>query len=213
MLKVGQWVVAVGNPFNLTSTVTAGIVSAKGRDLDIIRGQKTIEEFIQTDAVVNPGNSGGALVNTQGDLVGINTAISSPTGVYAGYSFAIPSNLVSKVVAEIKETGGDIQRGMLGIRIADVDVVKQEGLDVKAAYGVYVADFNTDVYGRKLPSSAEYAGLEIGDVIIKVDDAEIKKGDDLQQAIKFAKVGDTLNVTVDRNGKKKTIPVKLRQGI
>jgi len=214
-VKVGQWVVAVGNPFNLASTVTAGIVSAIGRDLDIIQGLKTIEEFIQTDAVVNPGNSGGALVNTEGALIGINTAISSPTGVYAGYSFAIPSNLVERVVNEIMETGGDIQRGMLGIMIADVPDVKRE-IDVKLAIdeGVYVTNFLIDRYGRKIGySSAESAGVEIGDVILGVNGSNIKDSEDLTQALKFAKIGDTLNLTVFRKGKRKTIPVKLRRGI
>lgn len=215
-VKIGQWVVAVGNPFNLTSTVTAGIVSAIGRDLDIIQGLKTIEEFIQTDAVVNPGNSGGALVNAEGGLIGINTAISSPTGVYAGYSFAIPSNLVKRVVNEIMETGGDIQRGMLGIMIADVADVKKRDIDIDIDIdqGVFVTNFIVDRYGRKIGfSSAESAGVEIGDVILGVNDISVKNSDDLTDAIKFAKVGDTLDVQVYRRGKKKTIPVKLRRGI
>ena len=213
-LKVGQWVVAVGNPFNLTSTVTAGIISAMGRDLDIIQNQKSIEEFIQTDAVVNPGNSGGALVNTQGNLIGINTAISSPTGVYAGYSFAIPSNLVKRVVEEIMETGGDIQRALLGINIATVDVAKAQGIDVKSDYGVFVAEYLVDQYGRKLGySSAEAAGVEIGDVIVGVNGKLIKTPEDLQEELKFAKIGDTVELSINRNGKKKTIPVKLRRGI
>ncbi len=213
-LEVGQWVVAVGNPFNLTSTVTAGIISAMGRDLDIIKGQKTIEEFIQTDAVVNPGNSGGALVNTQGDLIGINTAISSPTGVYAGYSFAIPSNLVKMVVNEIKETGGDIQRAMLGVSIADVADVREQGVNVDIDYGVYVSNYLVDSRGRKLGySSAEAAGVEIGDIIIGVNKNEVRNRDQLQETLKFVKVGDTLDLTIFRNGKKKTLPVKLRRGI
>jgi S1-C subfamily serine protease len=210
---VGEWVVAVGNPFNLTSTVTAGIVSAKGRDLRIIQNQKAIEEFIQTDAVVNPGNSGGALVNLSGDLVGINTAISSPTGVYAGYSFAIPSNLVRIVVDEILETGGDIQRAFLGIQIAEVEDVKSMGVTVNADAGVYVRDYNIDRYGRQRYSSAQYAGVEIGDVIVNVDGSNIDNVEDLREALKFVKVGDTVNVTVLRNGSRKTIPVKLRRGI
>lgn len=212
-VKIGQWVVAVGNPFNLTSTVTAGIVSAKGRDLDIIQGQKTIEEFIQTDAVVNPGNSGGALVDTEGKLIGINTAISSPTGVYAGYSFAIPSNLVQRVVLEILETGGDIQRGMLGIMIADVKDVKDEGIKVDLDQGVFVTNFTMDRFGRRGFSSAEVAGVDIGDIILGVNDKKITNSEDLTKAIRFAKIGDTLDVTVYRKGKQKTIPVKLRRGI
>lgn len=219
-VQVGQWVVAVGNPFNLTSTVTAGIVSAKGRDLDIIQGDKniavdkTIEEFIQTDAVVNPGNSGGALVNVNGDLIGINTAISSPTGVYAGYSFAIPSNLVKRVIDEIMEVGGDIQRAMLGVSIADISDVTNEGIKVGRERGVYIAGFPEDRYGRRLAySSAEQAGIEVGDIIISVNNKQVDNTNDLQESLKFAKIGDTLDVTVFRNGRKKTIPVKLRQGI
>ena len=214
-VRVGEWVVAVGNPFNLTSTVTAGIVSAKGRDLDIIRGQKTIEEFIQTDAVVNPGNSGGALVNIQGDLIGINTAISSPTGVYAGYSFAIPANLVRLVVDEIRNEGGDIQRAMLGVHIADINEVEEQGIKVPVDDGVYItSNYIQDRLGRRVGfSSAEAAGIETGDVIVAINKDEVANTEDLRQALKFAKVGDTLKVTVFRNGKKKTIPVKLRRGI
>ena len=213
-VKIGQWVVAAGNPFNLRSTVTAGIVSAKGRDLDIITDRKSIEEFIQTDAVVNPGNSGGALVNIKGELIGINTAISSPTGVYAGYSFAIPSKLVERVVGEILESGGDIRRALLGISIANVEDVKKEGIRVGRNNGVFVTDFLVNQYGQKIGfSSAEYAGVEVGDVIIQVNNATIANTEDLQDALKFAKIGETLKVTVFRNGKEKTIPVKLRQGI
>lgn len=212
-VKVGEWVMAVGNPFNLTSTVTAGIVSAKGRELDIIQNQKSIEEFIQTDAVVNPGNSGGALVNTKGDLIGINTAISSPTGVYAGYSFAIPSNLVEKVVNEIKETGGDIERGMLGIQITDASYAKSQGYKLGINYGIYVVDFNVDRYGRTGFSSAQSAGVEKGDIIVAVDGKDVKDIKDLSSALKFVKIGDTVGVTVYRNGNKKLIPVKLKRGI
>lgn len=215
-VNVGQWVVAVGNPFNLTSTVTAGIVSAKGRDLGIIQGQKSIEEFIQTDAVVNPGNSGGALVDTEGNLIGINTAISSPTGVYAGYSFAIPSNLVEKVVDEILEKGGDIKRGMLGISIIDVSVLDKEEYDPGIDYGVVVREFayQRDSYGRRIPfSSAKKAGLEIGDVITGVDGSLIKSSTELHESLKFTKIGDTVDVEVYRDGRKKTIPVKIAVGI
>jgi len=215
-VNVGQWVVAVGNPFNLTSTVTAGIVSAKGRDLGIIQGLKAIEEFIQTDAVVNPGNSGGALVDTEGNLIGINTAISSPTGVYAGYSFAIPSNLVSQVVDEIMEKGGDIKRGMLGISIVDVSMIDVEEYDPGIDYGVLISEFayQTDSYGRKiLFSSAKKAGLEIGDVITGVDGSLIKGANELQESLKFTKIGDTVDVEVYRDGRKKTIPVKITVGI
>lgn len=219
-VQVGQWVVAVGNPFNLTSTVTAGIVSAMGRDLDIIQGDKsiavdkTIEEFIQTDAVVNPGNSGGALVNASGDLIGINTAISSPTGVYAGYSFAIPSNLVKRVVEEIMEVGGDVKRAMLGVQIGDIDDVKNAGIKVERSKGVYITGFPEDRYGRRYGySSAEQAGIMVGDIIVSVNNKQVDNTADLQKSLKFAKIGDTLDVTLFRKGRKKTIPVKLRQGI
>lgn len=205
-VRVGEWVVAVGNPFNLTSTVTAGIVSAMGRDLDIIQNQKSIEEFIQTDAVVNPGNSGGALVNTKGELIGINTAISSPTGVYAGYSFAIPSNLVKRVVQEIMDTGGDIQRAYLGINIQNVTDVKAAGTKLPVEQGVYVANAVTN-------GPAQLAGIQSGDIILVAENKEIKNNEDLLDALKFVKLGDTVNLTIDRNGKKKTIPVKLRKGI
>lgn len=212
-VKVGEWVVAVGNPFNLTSTVTAGIVSAIGRDLDIIGEQKAIEEFIQTDAVVNPGNSGGALVNTKGELVGINTAISSPTGVYAGYSFAIPGNLVKRVVNEILEVGGDVQRAMLGISIADInndlkERAKEQGIKIKTDSGVLVTGFDQRKY-----SSAKYSGMELGDVITGVEGRSVANSDELREAIKWVKVGDTVTVDINRNGKKKTIPIKLRIGI
>ncbi len=212
-LEVGQWVVAVGNPFNLTSTVTAGIISAMGRELDIIKGQKTIEEFIQTDAVVNPGNSGGALVNVDGELIGINTAISSPTGVYAGYSFAIPANLVQRVVSEIKETGGDIQRAMLGVNILPIDDAEEEGYEPGIDYGVVVADFGQDRYGRRTFSSAKAAGVEIGDVIIGVDNMEVRDFEQLSDALKFSKIGDTVDLEIVREGKRLKFPVKLRKGV
>ena len=214
-VSVGEWVVAVGNPFNLTSTVTAGIVSAKGRDLDIIGSarQRAIEEFIQTDAVVNPGNSGGALVNTDGDLIGINTAISSPTGVYAGYSFAIPSNLVRRVVDEIITAGGDIKRAYLGIIPYNVTDVIENDIQVPTDKGVYVAEFNVDNYGRKGFSSAEYAGVEIGDVIVQVNNTDTDDAEKLREALKFVKVGDTVDLRVNRKGKEKTIKVKIKQGL
>lgn len=204
-VRVGQWVVAVGNPFDLESTVTAGIVSAKGRDLDLInkgrQNVKAIEEFIQTDAVVNPGNSGGALVDTDGNLIGINTAISSPTGYYAGYSFAIPANIAKRVVTEIKENG-NIQRAFLGVSVRSFEKNNETGLDP----GVYVEGFQEG-------SSAYYAGIKKGDRIVQVNRQEVSKFEDLQEALKFAKVGDVLNVGVVREGRLKKIDVKLRNGI
>ncbi len=204
-MRVGEWVVAVGNPFNLESTVTAGIVSAKGRDLDLInkgkQNVKAIEEFIQTDAAVNPGNSGGALVDVEGNLIGINTAISSPTGYYAGYSFAIPAEIVKRVVEEIKENG-DIQRAFLGVSVSELSEGNEAGLDA----GVYVAAFNRG-------SSAYSAGIQQGDRIVNVNRSNIYTFNDLQKALKFAKVGDILRVSVVRDGKTKNIEVKLRKGI
>ena len=204
-VRVGEWVLAVGNPLgNLTSTVTAGIVSAIGRDIDIIKSRKAIEEFIQTDAAVNPGNSGGALVDAEGRLIGINTAIASQTGSYTGYSFAIPSNLVSRIVDEIMENGGDIERAFLGLEVMDVHEMKNKGEAVNYDYGVLV---NVVVNG----SSAQYAGVLPGDIITNVNGMEIQDFDELTEALKFIKVGDTVRLKVVRDGKKETIPVKIRK--
>ena len=203
-VRIGEWVLAVGNPFNyLTSTVTAGIVSAKGRDLDIIDGKKAIEEFIQTDAAVNPGNSGGALVDTDGKLIGINTAIATPTGVFAGYSFAIPINLVIKIVEDIK-VNGDIDRANLGIEGFDVDedLAKDEGLNTTK--GFFVVNV---VEG----SGAQYSGVLPRDVIIEVNDVEVNNIEEIKKEIKFSKVGDMVTLKVIREGKEKVIPVKLRK--
>ena len=203
-VKIGEWVLAVGNPFNyLTSTVTAGIVSAKGRDLDIIDGGKAIEEFIQTDAAVNPGNSGGALVDDEGKLVGINTAIATPTGVFAGYSFAIPINLVIKIVEDIK-VNGDIERANLGIEGFDVDaeLAKEEGLNTNRGFFVVnVVD----------GSGAQYSGILPRDVIVEVDGNEVNDIEEIKKEIKFSKVGDMVTLKVIRDGEEKVIPVKLRK--
>jgi len=205
-LQVGEWVLAVGNPFDyLTSTVTAGIVSAKGRELDIIEGDKKIEEFIQTDAAINPGNSGGALVTSTGELVGINTAIATPTGVYAGYSFAIPVNLVKKIVKEIIENG-DIERLGLGVAGYDVDQSLIDELDLKVKTGFYVDEV-------ELKSAAKYAGILPGDVIISVDGKKISKFADIAEVMKFSKKGDKLDIVVNRNGKEINIPTPLRKGL
>jgi len=180
-VKVGQWVAAIGNPFSyLKSTVTAGIVSAKGRDIDIIKGEKTIEEFIQTDAAINPGNSGGALVNHQGNLIGINTAIATPTGVFAGYSFAIPSNLVMRIVDDIKENG-DIRRARLGVAgdTVDEELVSEQNLNVTK--GFFIAELEPG-------SAAQLSGLLPGDVIIGANGQQIDNFDDLSQVMEFAKV-------------------------
>lgn len=205
-LKVGEWVLAVGNPFSyLTSTVTAGIVSAKGRDLDIIEGTRTIEEFIQTDAAVNPGNSGGALVDSDGRLVGINTAIATPTGVFAGYSFAIPIDLATRIVEDIK-LNGDIDRANLGIAGFDVDeeIAEEENLPVTEGFLIQqVAD----------GSGAQYSGVLPGDVVIRVEDTKVRSIEDIKTAMKFSKVGDTIKLVVLRNGAEKTLRVKLRKSL
>ena len=208
-VRVGEWVLAVGNPFSyLTSTVTAGIVSAKARDLNLINdgvdGDKEIEEFIQTDAVVNPGNSGGALVNTEGQLIGINTAIATPTGVYAGYSFAIPSNVVSQIVKDIIQYG-DIERTSLGVTGYDVNK------DIKAEFGLNTnSGFYIDSVARG--SAAQFSGMLPGDVIIQIGDQVINQFEDIQEKMKYNKVGDEIKIKVLRNGSQKTIQVKLRKG-
>lgn len=205
-VKVGQWVLAIGNPFNyLASTVTAGIVSALGRDLDMIEGKKTIEEFIQTDAAVNPGNSGGALVDSDGNLIGINTAIATPTGVYAGYSFAIPSNLVKTITKDIIENG-DIERANLGIAGYDVDeeLAKQQKLD--KIMGVYVAEVTPG-------SGAQFGGILPGDIVVGLNEKAINNFADMRKLLRFSKVGDSVDLEIIRNGKSKTIPIKIRKTI
>jgi len=211
-LKVGEWVLAVGNPFNLTSTVTAGIVSAKGRG-NIFpsngRGGKApmkIESFIQTDAAVNPGNSGGALVNTKGELVGINTAIYSETGNFAGYSFAIPVAIAAKVAADLKQYGA-VQRAILGVSIANIDVIKrekpEEAAKLKVNEGAYVSDF-------ALKSAAKEAGIEVGDVIIAVNDIKIKSVSALQETISRYSPGTKVKITVKRGSADKVFTVELK---
>lgn len=200
--KIGEWVLAVGNPLELNSTVTAGIISAKGRDIDIIKGRSAIESFIQTDAVVNPGNSGGALVDAYGRLLGINTAIATRSGFYEGYSFAIPANLAVKIVDEIIKNGS-YERGFLGINIADVDgdLAEERGLNV--VQGVLI---DTVVEG----GAAQFAGLLPNDVIIEVDSKKVRSTPDLLEGIGGLKAGDTVTLTVDRTGEVLTIPVRLK---
>ena len=201
-LKLGEWVLAVGNPFNLTSTVTAGIVSAKCRDIGINPDQMRIESFIQTDAAVNPGNSGGALVNTHGELVGINTAIASQTGTYSGYSFAIPSNIVQKVVGDLKEYG-DVQRALLNVNIGDIDADVAKKYNLDKIEGVFV---------RKVLSggAAELAGIKDNDVIISVDQVNVNSTAELQEQIGKHRPGDKVIVEVKRDNKRKPINVTLR---
>ncbi|MEI7978691.1 MAG: Do family serine endopeptidase [Bacteroidota bacterium] len=204
-VKVGQWVLAVGNPFNLTSTVTAGIISAKGRNLNINRGngqQYPIESFIQTDAAVNPGNSGGALVSENGKLIGINTAIASETGQYAGYAFAIPSNLMNKVITDLQKFG-TVQRGVLGVEITDVDGEMADKLGLKEVKGVYVRNVKEN-------SAAEDAGIKTDDVIISADGSETKSTPELQELIGKKNPGDIVKIKVIREGKEKLFDVKLK---
>ena len=204
-VKVGEWVVAVGNPFSLTSTVTAGIVSAKGRSIDIVRrsgGELAIESFIQTDAVVNPGNSGGALVNQNGDLIGINTAISSPTGVFAGYSFAVPSAIVKKVAEDLREFGV-VQRGLLGARIQQLNTAFAREKDIDRDNGVYVAEV---VEG----SAAEEAGIRSGDVILSVDGITTLRSSELLEQLGRHRPGDEVTLTVEREGKERDFDVVLK---
>lgn len=201
-LKLGEWVLAVGNPYNLTSTVTAGIVSAKARDINILRSQFSIESFIQTDAAVNPGNSGGALVNTSGQLIGINTAIASRTGSYQGYSFAVPATIAQKVVADIKEFG-EVQRAVIGINIQDVttELVKEKGL--KKIEGVYVS-------GLSEGGAAKDAGIKIGDVVLSVNDVKVNSVTELQEQVSRYRPNDPVLVRVARNGKEQNYNVVLR---
>ncbi|MEM9544593.1 MAG: trypsin-like peptidase domain-containing protein [Bacteroidota bacterium] len=205
-VQVGEWVLAVGNPFSyLTSTVTAGIVSAKGRDLDIISEDKSIEEFIQTDAAVNPGNSGGALVSTAGELVGINTAIATPTGVYAGYSFAIPSNLVKRIVYDIIENG-DIERVNLGVLGYDVDEDLKKEFELNTNSGFYVDSIDKG-------SAAQFAGILPGDVIVAINNQKIDRFEDIVEVMKYNKAGDTIKLEIQREGKNKKVDVRLRKGL
>lgn len=201
-LRLGEWVLAVGNPFNLTSTVTAGIVSALGRNLRINQDQLAIESFIQTDAAVNPGNSGGALVNQKGKLVGINSAIASRTGSYSGYSFAVPVSIVKKVVDDLKEFG-EVQRALLGVNITDVDAEIAEKLELEKVEGVLVA-------GIVENGAASEAGIKTEDVIINVAGDLVKTSAELQEKIGQYRPGDDVKIIVIRKGEKKQFTVTLR---
>ncbi|CAH8283769.1 Do/DeqQ family serine protease [Mariniflexile fucanivorans] len=195
--KIGEWVLAVGNPFNLTSTVTAGIISAKARDLSGTSSQS----FIQTDAAVNPGNSGGALVNTKGELIGINTAISSQTGSYIGYSFAVPSNIARRVIEDIMEFG-NVQNGILGISGGSLNSAFSEKLGVNDTEGIYVDSVVEE-------SGAEKAGVKKGDIIKEIDNVKVSKFADLTGHIGAKRVGDQVTLKVSRDGSLKTINVTL----
>ena len=196
-VKIGEWVLAVGNPYNLTSTVTAGIISAKARNLDT----NGIQSFIQTDAAVNPGNSGGALVNTRGELIGINTMISSPTGSYAGYSFAIPSNITRKIIEDLMEFG-NVQRGILGVEGRELNASTSKEWGVSETQGFYINKISKK-------SGAEKAGLEKGDIIIKIDDQNIATYADLSGYINTKRPNDKVQVTIIRDGKNKVFSVIL----
>ncbi|RKE95051.1 trypsin-like peptidase domain-containing protein [Ichthyenterobacterium magnum] len=195
--KIGEWVLAVGNPFNLTSTVTAGIISAKARDLS----GRNSQSFIQTDAAVNPGNSGGALVNSSGELVGINTAISSQTGSYIGYSFAVPSNIARKVVEDIMEFG-DVQTGILGVSILNKNSKEAIDQGLNEINGVYISEVTEN-------SGAKKAGIQSGDIIKKLDDIEISKFSDLSGYLSTKRPNDVVNVELLRDDKVKTFSVTL----
>ncbi len=201
-LSVGEWVLAVGNPFNLTSTVTAGIVSAKARDINMMNNNKVIESFIQTDAAVNPGNSGGALVNTRGNLIGINTAISSQTGSYIGYSFAVPSNIAKKVIEDILEFG-NVQRAYLGINYEELNSAKASEFGVGRTEGVLI----TRIIDQ---GAAKEAGLMVNDIIIKMDNVKIANFSDLQGFLGSKRPGDEVEVTILRNEVNKVLPLKLK---
>ncbi|MDX2248597.1 MAG: Do family serine endopeptidase [Bacteroidia bacterium] len=200
--RVGEWVLAVGNPFSLASTATAGIVSAIGRDLEIIKDQMAIESFIQTDAAVNPGNSGGALVNLEGKLIGVNTAIASPTGTYAGYAFAVPANIVKKVISDLKQYG-EVQRAFLGLRYAqnmNSELAAQRGL--KITEGVLVEGLSEEGGSAK-------AGLKEGDVIVNIEGVQVKNDARLRELVGRKRPGDIINVSVYRSGKVENIKVQL----
>ena len=206
-IKVGEWVLAVGNPFNLYSTVTAGIISAKGRNIHVIEnnpesGNFPIESFIQTDAAVNPGNSGGALVNIQGELIGINTAIASNNGAYQGYAFAIPVNVVKKVVSDIIEYG-TVQRAYLGVSIRDIDAEFAKESNLKTLNGIFVHDV--------LPNgAAEESGIKPGDIITKINDKEVRKIPELQEQLSKFRPGDKIKITILRKDKPMEIEVILK---
>lgn len=214
--KVGEWVLAVGNPFNLESTVTAGIVSAIGRDISILKdkyaqnyqrtgkaeGDTPIESFIQTDAAVNPGNSGGALVNLRGELIGINTAIASPNGAYAGYAFAVPSSIVKKVTADIIKFG-NVQRGYVGIQPLELNNKNAKELETKQTEGIYVN-------GVEETGAAKAAGIKKGDVIIKVDGIDTKSEPKFREMVGRKRPGENIRLTINRDGVVKEFDVTLR---
>ncbi|MBK6933249.1 MAG: trypsin-like peptidase domain-containing protein [Saprospirales bacterium] len=201
-IKVGEWALAVGNPFDLTSTVTAGIISAKSRDINIIRKGAPIESFIQTDAAVNPGNSGGALVDISGRLIGINSAIATPTGVFAGYSFAIPVNLVKRIADDLIKYGR-YKRAYLGVDIATLDSNLAAELNIPYAQGVWIKELDPQ-------GSAARAGVQPNDIITRINGKNVTTVPELQELIGRSKAGETVAITLVRNGREKEIAVKLK---
>jgi len=191
-IEVGEWVLAIGSPLSLNSTVTAGIVSAIGRQIDIIGDQYGVESFIQTDAVINPGNSGGALVNIKGELIGVNTAIASKTGLYQGYGFAVPSNIAKHVMEDII-TYGYAVRGYVGVGIKDVDATYAKAIGLKKAEGVLVESMVDN-------GAAKESGLEEGDVILKIDGRHLDQSNDLQAYVALKQPGDVVKLVIQRNG-------------
>ncbi|MEM9325609.1 MAG: Do family serine endopeptidase [Bacteroidota bacterium] len=204
--QIGEWVLAVGNPYEFRSTVTAGIVSAKARSIDILRTRSqsrlAIESFIQTDAAVNPGNSGGALVNLRGELVGINTAIASPTGSFAGYSFAVPVTLVRKVAADLVEFGA-VQRALLGVSIRDVNQQLSEQEELSVVQGIYIQEVQSN-------SAAAESGIEAGDVITNINGRQVNSVSELQEQVALNRPGDDIDVTYIRDGRAKTVRATLK---
>ena len=196
-IKVGEWVLAVGNPYQLNSTVTAGIISAKARNLD----KASIQSFIQTDAAVNPGNSGGALVNTNGELIGINTMISSPTGSYAGYSFAVPANITKKIIEDLMKFG-NVQRGILGVEGGELNAEASKKLGINQTEGFYINKVNKN-------SGAEKVGIEKGDIIVKIDDQKITSSAEMASVINTKRPNDIVKVTILRDGKNLALNVPL----
>lgn len=201
-VKVGEWALAVGNPFDLTSTVTAGIISAKSRDINIIHKDAPIESFIQTDAAVNPGNSGGALVDVNGRLIGINSAIATPTGVFAGYSFAIPVNLAKRIADDLVKYG-KYKRPYLGVDIATMDSNLANELNLPYSQGIWVKALDPE-------GSAARSGVQPNDIITKINGKNVTTVPELQELIGRSKAGESVNLTVVRSGKEKDVMVKLK---
>ena len=201
-LRLGEWVIAIGSPYDLRSTITAGIVSAKGRSMPNYSGEFKIESFIQTDAAVNPGNSGGALVDKAGNLVGINTAIISQTGSYTGYSFAVPVNIVKKIVYDLMDYG-KVQRAVLGITMQEIDDKIVEDLKLSSRKGVYIVEVSKS-------GAADVAGIKAGDILIAIDSTAITNSASVQEAVSRFSPGDEAEITVLRDGKEKKFDVKFK---